>query len=162
MNTMYNLFHYNWEVVNTNKRQTSSLCSASFHSNIGKSVTHRIECLDFTIHKSQKEEESQKLSIKATIFSHIKVWKLTLSTNPSSCATNDLSRPRVLLTDAWLPNANNIRSSGCAEQHIKNCSFLVASKLDTRAGIPSISPITYIRPTYKKIGGKKIISMHCY
>ena len=38
----------------TNMKQTSSLCSDSFHSNIGKSVTHRIECLDYISEENRR------------------------------------------------------------------------------------------------------------
>lgn len=66
--------------------------------------------------------------------------KLTWSTKPSSWATNNLSRSRVLLTDEWWPTANNIRSPDPTEHWLSNCSLLVRSKLETNAGIPSIFP----------------------
>lgn len=93
--------------------------------------------------KSQKyNQKIRKVEIK---FIYVeRRSRLTLSTKSSSCATNNLSLSRVLLTDAWWPTANKRRSSGLAEQCLSNISFLVGSKLDTNAGIPSSSPTSKI------------------
>lgn len=52
-------------------RHTSSLCSALFHSNIGKSVTHRIECLDYI---SEREKQVMSDTGQKTVsYTHFKV-----------------------------------------------------------------------------------------
>ena len=59
-------------------KDTSSLCSALFHSNIGKSVIHRIECLDYT-----SEREKQVMLDTARLFESRR-WDANLPDQPNT------------------------------------------------------------------------------